>query len=179
MLIDLILKIFFPRLEVMRRRARVYEWRRLNYIQIHPRVGVKVHKDGYIVGYKEKMRYGGYKYIEIGHKRFYVHRLIAEVWCHTFDYSYEVHHKDHNKLNNAASNLMWCTHKENMQFAAEEGRLGSFGARISDETILKVRNSKESDITLSCMYNISLPYLRKIRSGKVRNDIHPPLKQLQ
>lgn len=46
-----------------------------------------------------------------------VHRLVAEAFCeNSHGYKY-VHHKDENKRNNNADNLMWCTCKQNLQFS--------------------------------------------------------------
>lgn len=49
-------------------------------------------------------------------KRFYVHRLVMMVF-NPINEKLEVNHIDHNKSNNALSNLEWVTHKENLQKA--------------------------------------------------------------
>ena len=54
----------------------------------------------------------GYMMIKLrGNRFYYVHRLVARVWvenpCET--YFNVVHHLDHNRSNNVASNLQWTT----------------------------------------------------------------------
>ena len=49
-------------------------------------------------------------------KNYYVHRLVAAVFCaNPLNYNV-VNHKDENKLNNNANNLEWCTQKYNSNY---------------------------------------------------------------
>lgn len=49
-----------------------------------------------------------------------IHRLVAETFIPQNDlHKVIVNHIDGNKLNNNATNLEWCTHKENVQHAIE------------------------------------------------------------
>lgn len=67
----------------------------------------------------------GYKVVESrnGGKRvvFYVHRLVAEVFCSGFGLTPDVNHLDGKKTNNRPENLVWCTHRENMRHAFDTG----------------------------------------------------------
>lgn len=57
-----------------------------------------------------------------GHKNsVYIHRLVAETFIPNLQNLSEVNHKDGNKSNNAADNLEWCTHTENMHHADRIG----------------------------------------------------------
>ncbi len=61
----------------------------------------------------------GYKYVSLrknGKKaRFYVHRLVAESFIgRPKNENFVVDHLDHDRRNNAASNLEWITQKENV-----------------------------------------------------------------
>jgi len=57
----------------------------------------------------------GYRYVAVGGHRYLVHRLIAKAFIPNPDCKWQVNHLDENKLNNAASNLDWATHSENMK----------------------------------------------------------------
>lgn len=50
-----------------------------------------------------------------------VHVLVAEAFCGGKHPGMDVNHIDGNKLNNIASNLEWCTRKENMKHAYKNG----------------------------------------------------------
>lgn len=68
----------------------------------------------------------GYKYVSIrqGGKRknHYVHRLVAEAFCHKEPGATVINHKDRNRANNRADNLEWCTQRENVSYSAEHMR---------------------------------------------------------
>lgn len=47
-------------------------------------------------------------------KKFYVHRLVADAFVDNPCGYKEINHKDGNKKNNSATNLEWCSRKENL-----------------------------------------------------------------
>ena len=53
----------------------------------------------------------------------YVHRLVASAFLIKMDDTFEVNHKDGNKLNNVFQNLEWCSHQDNMTHAWVNGFL--------------------------------------------------------
>ena len=75
---------------------------------------------------------GGYLEVQFRGKRYYVHRLVAEVHVinpNPGEYR-EIDHKDRNPQNNASSNLRWCDRK--IQMANRkicENSLNKYGVR--------------------------------------------------
>jgi hypothetical protein len=54
---------------------------------------------------------------------YYVHRLVAEVFCSNINEYMEVNHIDCNKHNNNACNLEWCTRRQNVRHAIQNNRV--------------------------------------------------------
>lgn len=63
----------------------------------------------------------GYLYVEIGRKKYKVHRLVAKYFIPNPDNLPQVDHKDCNKENNCVDNLRWVTNRENYEHALEAG----------------------------------------------------------
>ena len=51
----------------------------------------------------------------------YIHHIIASLFVPNPNHYLEVNHKDNNPLNNAFSNLEWCTHKYNLEYGIKFG----------------------------------------------------------
>lgn len=64
----------------------------------------------------------GYYVVNVGGKRRYVHRLVAQTFLDNIGKDV-VNHKDGNKLNNCYWNLEWCTLAENNQHGFKHGLL--------------------------------------------------------
>lgn len=90
---------------------------------------------------KQQTKNSGYKevciYSDDGAAYFLVHRLVAKAFCKGYQDGLEVNHKDGDKGNNAATNLEWVTHEENLRHAYETG------LRASDVAPRKVRGTNE------------------------------------
>ena len=111
----------------------VEEWKMItgsNNAYVSNLGNIKQGDDGYL---EVKMSPQGYYRCHIpGIKQWqYVHRLVAAAFVPNDDpeNKIEVNHIDGNRCNNKASNLEYCSHKENMQHAAQNGLLNRNGSR--------------------------------------------------
>lgn len=58
-------------------------------------------------------------------KDYSIHRIVAKHFVKNKENKLYVNHKDENSLNNKANNLMWCTHKENMNWGTRNKRISA------------------------------------------------------
>lgn len=97
--------------------------------------GVDVSDTGLLVVYngKELKQYDahGYRKVYIGRKQVSVHRLVASAFLINVHEYPEVNHVNGIKNDNRASNLEWCTHKQNFEHASKTNLLakGSVNGR--------------------------------------------------
>ena len=81
----------------------------------------------YQIGKEKELTYRvnnrGYNTVSFNHTTYMVHRLVAEGYVNNPDPTVKkyVNHIDGDKLNNCASNLEWCTIKENNDHARRTG----------------------------------------------------------
>ena len=112
--------------------------------------GGKRYIDGHILA--QRLSGNGYMSIRLigadgKNKTFSTHRLVAMNFIDNPNNLPCVNHKDENKLNNAASNLEWCTYKENINYGTcikrrDEKR--QYRVEMIDSTTLKVLKTFES-----------------------------------
>lgn len=113
----------------------------------------------------------GYLRVVIGHKRYFVHRLVAEKYVPNPFKKEQVNHKDGNKHNNCDSNLEWTTNKENRLHAIENG-LHLCGdrcsyAKLTSKDVMRILNDKEHNFTeLGKMFNVNRKTISNIKNGK-------------
>lgn len=66
------------------------------------------------------------------------HRLVAEAFINNDENKPCVNHKDFNRLNNTYTNLEWCTQKENIRHATDNGRTNAIkGERVNTNKLTK------------------------------------------
>lgn len=70
---------------------------------------------------KPQKDHKGYLYVEIGRKKYKVHRLVAEYFIPNPDNKPQVNHIDCDKTNNTIENLEWVTNRENYEWALKQG----------------------------------------------------------
>ena len=88
--------------------------------------GYQVSNDGQIAGPRSITRgsvnRGGYLVVQLRGTSRYVHGLVAEAFIGPRPIGHEVRHLDGDSNNNAAANLRYGTHAENMQDRVKHGR---------------------------------------------------------
>ena len=110
----------------------------------------------------------GYFCIVLDGKNHWTHKLVARAFIENPDDKLCINHKDRNKRNNAAINLEWVTHSENMDRLMESldggERLGTM--RLTKDQkgriIERIRNG-ESDDRLSVEYEVCEETIRRVR----------------
>ena len=103
-------------------------------------------------------------------KSFLVHRLIACAFLGESNLT--VNHIDGNKLNNAPSNLEYCTVAENVRHASET-LLSYSGERngrckLSTQQVCEIRASTLSCAELAEKYSVTPDYVRSVKKFKYR-----------
>lgn len=103
-------------------------------------------------------------------KNLAVHRLVAAAHVPNPEGHQQVGHLDNNRRNNRASNLVWCTGKQNIQHGVKTGGLGrSTGRPCTKLTEAEVKFIRESTLTrkqLAQKFGITLRQVFRIRSGE-------------
>lgn len=134
---------------------------------------------------KHRKHSNGYLRTGIRAKDFYIHRLVAELFCENPNNYVEVNHIDGNKENNHYTNLEWCTRSENNKHMFAKGlRTPEEMSRISKmrkpnrvfsrDTILEIRKmSREgyTDREISKIYGTSRGNIYLIKKYKIYREI--------
>lgn len=84
-----------------------------------------------------------------------VHRMVAILYVDNPRNLPIVHHKDNNRKNAQANNLVWVSQRENIRLAAKAGRLvrpkgeahHNYGKKFSEETRRRMSESKRGQLS--------------------------------
>lgn len=119
----------------------------------------------------------GYLRVCLSGKHYSVHRLVAESFIPKIENKTYINHLDGNKSNNLASNLEWCTAKENSNHKFANGlHIPLKGerhnkAKLSEMDVAEIRRSDESVAILSARYRVNRTCIYKIKTGKAWSHI--------
>jgi len=87
---------------------------RLSYAPHKTTTGFKTKQGFHSVGLSKGTTYRG---------KFYLHRLVYEIWASPIPEGFDVIHKDANKSNNHIRNLELMSHAKTLRYYSEQGRL--------------------------------------------------------
>lgn len=109
-------------------------------------------------------------------KRYLVHRLVAISFIGMPEdrSKDEINHVDGNAFNNDVENLEWCTRKQNMRHAYDNGGVGPVGeingmAKLTEKEVLEIREKHDrgrKQYKLAEEYGISQGYVSEIVNRK-------------
>lgn len=130
---------------------------------------------------KTRINKHGYKYLNLSKngivKSKLIHRIVAEAFLNYQDGDV-VNHKDGNKLNNNIDNLEFCTQKDNVKHAFDNGLMHPINgeecpwSKLTDEEVLKIRKEYIPFICsynmLAKKYNVSKSEIIQIVNNKIR-----------
>ena len=108
-----------------------------------------------------------------------IHRLVGHSFVQNPKNKPHINHKDGNRLNNFYRNLEWCTHKENMRHAAENGliaygdghwatKLNTYQIKIID---FLLRNTKMRGCQIARYFDVSEGVISRLKHNKCRRKI--------
>lgn len=118
----------------------------------------------------------GYKYSNLykdkQRKNLAIHRLVALTYIPNPDSKPQINHKDGHKLNNAVSNLEWCTPKENSKHSKDTGLWhpnygeSNGNSKITVETVRFIRSSPLRNKDLVKLLDLKSNTISSIRKYK-------------
>ena len=114
----------------------------------------------------------GYYCFRVHDKKYFVHRVVAELYIPNPENKPQVNHIDGDKSNNSVENLEWVTIQENFAHASaheliRHGEKCSW-AKLTKEDVDYIRSHTElSSRELSNMFNSSSTNIRSIRRHEI------------
>jgi len=108
----------------------------------------------------------GYLWAYINGKSYLLHRLVAKVFIPNSNNKKEVNHIDGNKENSFASNLEWCTGKENSQHAHDNNLINNSKKVIQYDMNMNKINEFSSIKNASAKLNLCHSSIVKCCNGK-------------
>lgn len=117
-----------------------------------------------------------YVKVHIGNRFYPLHRLVAKAFLDNPDNKEQVNHIDGNRYNNSASNLEWCSSRENIKHAYKSGLKSNHGMKnpfrkLTEEDVIKIWKLKDTSLTARQIrdrlkLSVSIDAVKLIRQGK-------------
>jgi hypothetical protein len=117
------------------------------------------------------------RYVKIHLDKFYpLHRLVAEHFNPNPDNLPQVNHKDGNRYNNTASNLEWCSAKDNVKHAYSSGLKTNKGeinpvSKLTERDVKLIWSLRNTKLTARQIRDrlglkVSVASVKSVRQGK-------------
>lgn len=110
----------------------------------------------------------GYYQILLGGKKYYVHRIVAELFVKNpaVNFKKQVNHIDSNRANNNFTNLEWVSHAENVSHATKNGRMA---VKLQKQDVINIRtNCKGMKLReIAEIYNVTTSTIHSILHNKI------------
>lgn len=105
-----------------------------------------------------------------GRRYMLVHSLVLEAFVGPRPHGMQCAHEDGNRENNVLENLSWKTPADNNRDKIRHGTLyigeAHPMAKLSDEDVMRIRESRESSSDAADSYGVTPSMIRKVRSRK-------------
>ena len=103
----------------------------------------------------QRINEDGYMCVTVGKKgsrrRMRVHQMIALAFIPKLDATFEVNHKDSDRVNNCATNLEWISHSDNVRHAYQCGFKDNHGSnnprsKLTESIVIEIRSLYDNGI---------------------------------
>jgi len=150
------------------------EWKEIPCEIVDGIKGYKISNYGRVKNHKGKITEGsnhesGYLWVSISPKQYLLHRLVAKVFIPNPENKEQVNHIDGNKINTHASNLEWCSNKENSQHAHDTGLHPNTKSIVQYDINMNKLNEFKSQIDASNALNISYSSINRCCKDKIKS----------
>ena len=116
----------------------------------------------------------GYYRVQILHKMYFIHRLVAIYFIDNPNNYEQVNHKDFNRCNNCLENLEWVSHNDNIEYSKKSNRFKTEKPLRKAYTFTNVFNGKSFTIlginNVAKHFGIKADSLKAIRNHANTGD---------
>lgn len=113
----------------------------------------------------------GYKGVTINNTKYYIHRIVAELFCEGWFDGAQVDHIDRDPSNNRADNLRWVNQSVNIKNQGERKK----PSKVPDNVVLAMTILKNeyclNNAEISRILGVDRRYVSRILLGYKRKDL--------